>query len=201
MSLIDNDYFVGDISLPNLDELPNSFQDTLDRYEEEVLRKLLGNTLYNEFIAELAGSPAQKWLDLRDGADFTFEFEGHTITEHWNGLQNAELISLISYYTYYQFRYENLSTTTSINDVQGIAENSTKVNDTRKMVYAWNRGLALYGEIPLFSTVLVWPFDKYGTTYEFFTDEPSAFNFINANRSDYDNWVFSPLNRHNEFGI
>ena len=199
MSLIDNTYFVGDIALPNLDEVSNSFQATMNKYEEEVLKSLLGYTLYTEFIAALAGSPAQKWIDLRDGAEFTFEFCGQTITKKWNGLINSDLISLISYYTYYKYRYENLSTTTSINDVQGIAENATKVNDTRKMVYAWNRGLSLYGETPVFDPE--WGFNKYSTTYEYYTDEPSAFNFLNANRSDYSDWIFTPLNRHNEFGL
>ena len=201
MSLIENTYFVGDIALPNLDEVSNSFQATMDRYEEEVLRSLLGHVLYTEYkIAVDAGEPyATKWDDFINGAVFTFEFCGETITQKWNGLINSDLISLISYYTYYQYRYENLSTTTSINDVQGISENATKVNDTRKMVNAWNKGLRLYGETPIFSTEL--PFNKYNSTYEYFTDEPSAYNFLNANRADYDDWIFSPLNRLNEFGL
>jgi hypothetical protein len=197
MSLIDNTYFVGDIALPNLGEVPNTFQDTMDRYEEESLKSLLGYQLYNAFIAGIAEeTPDQKWLDLRDGVEFTFDFCGETITQKWNGLINAEKVSLISYYVYYQYRYENISTTTSINDVQGMPENATKVNDTRKMVYAWDKGLNLYGEIASWFF-----FSKYSNTYEFYTDEPSAYNFLNANRADYDNWVFTPLLRLNEFGI
>ena len=198
MSLINQSYFVGDIALPNLDEVSNSFQDTMDRYEEEILKSLLGYQLYKAFIAGIGEvTPDQKWIDLRDGGvEFTFDFCGETITQEWNGLINSDLVSLISYHVYYKYRYENLSTTTSINDVMGIAENATKVNDTRKMVYAWNRVLSLYGEIPIFSG-----FTKYSDTYEYFTDEPSCFNFINANRADYDNWVFTPLLRLNEFGI
>jgi hypothetical protein len=114
MSLIDSTYFVGDIALPNLDEVPNTFQDTMDRYEEEILKKLLGYQLYNAFIAGIAVEPTpdQKWLDLRDGAEFTFDFCGETITQKWNGLINTDKVSLISYYVYYQHRYENISTTT-----------------------------------------------------------------------------------------
>lgn len=201
MSLIDNTYFVGDIALPNLDEVSNSFQVTMDRYEEKVLRSLLGHVLYTEYkIAVDAGEPyATKWDDFINGAVFTFEFCGQTITQKWNGLINSDLISLISYYTYYQYRYENLSTTTSINDVQGIAENATKVNDVRKMVYAWDEGLKLYGEINNYHYKYI--FDKYSSTYEFFNDAPSAYNFLNAKRANYDDWIFSPLNRLNEFGI
>ena len=198
MSLIDNTYFVGDIALPNLDEVTNSFADSITRYEEEILKNLLGYRLYDALKTIVAlGEPYPTiWDDFINGAEFTFEFEGNTITQKWNGLVNTDLISLISYYVYYQYRYENLSTTTSINDVQGIAENSTKVNDARKMVYAWNKGIELYGELPTWNF-----FYKYHSTYEFYNDKPSAYNFLNANRSDYPNWVFSSLNRLNEFGI
>jgi hypothetical protein len=198
MNLISNSYFVGDIALPNLDEVVNSFDNTIERYEEEVMRKLLGTQLYDTFKTIVdAGTPyPAPWDDFINGAEFTFEFNGNTIVQKWNGLVNSDLISLISYYIYYQYRYENLSTTTSINDVQGISENSIKVNDARKMVYAWNKGLRLYGEFPGWNF-----FNKYDTVYEFYTDEPSAFNFLNANRVDFADWVFDPLNRHNEFGI
>jgi len=198
MSLIDQSYFVGDIALPNLDEVSNTIQDTIDRYEEECLKNLLGHQLYEAFILGLEEpSPDQEWIDLRDGKEFTFEVDGHTVTEKWNGLINNDRVSLISYYVYYKYRYENLSTTTSINDVQGIAENATKVNDTRKMVYAWNRGIELSGSITPWEDY----FYKYDDTYEFFNDLPSAYNFLNANRGDYPNWVFTPLLRYNEFGI
>ena len=198
MSIIDQSYFVGDIALPNLDEVANSFQESMDRYEEEILKSLLGYQLYKDFITGIGeATPDQKWVDLLDGGvEFTFDFCGETITQEWNGLINSDKVSLISYYVYYKYRYENLSTTTSINDVMGIAENATKVNDTRKMVYAWNRGLSLYGEVPMFSG-----FYKYDATYEYYTDKPSCFNFLNANRTDYNNWVFNPLLRQNEFGI
>lgn len=208
MSLIDSTYFVGDIALSNLDEIENTFQDSIDLYEKEILTDLLGYQLYNAFITGIGETtPAQIWLDLRDGAEFTFDFCGNTITKKWNGLINNDKISLIAYYVYYKHRYENLSTTTSINDVQGIPENASKVNDVRKMSYAWNNMMRLYGEFPIIIpfynrhyVTYSW-FDKYSDTYEYYTDEPSAYNFLNANRENYDNWIFDPKNRINEFGI
>ena len=210
MSLIDSTYFIGDIALPNLDEVSNSFADFITRYETELLKKLLGYTLWKEFTDALdAGSPAQKWVDLRDGAEFSFEFEGVTVTTKWGGLINTDLESVIAYYVYYKYRQINLSTTTSINDVVGLPENATKVNDVRKMAYAWNEMLKLYGD--LYSYVPEWMvntgisqlkwFYKYDSNYQHYNDEPSAYNFILANRTDYDNWVFEPLERLNEFGI
>jgi hypothetical protein len=197
MSLIDESYFVGDIALPNLEEIINTFKDNIERYEKEVLIDLLGRPLYNDFMAGLAAPTVeQKWIDLRDGADFTFEWCGHTVNEHWNGLINDDKVSVISYYIYYKHRYENLSTTTSINDVQGLPENATKVNDVRKMAYAWKQMLELYGELPC-----TWRFNKYDSTYWHYTDKPSAYNFLLANKDDYSNWLFEGKARLNEFGI
>ena len=197
MSLIDTSYFVGDIALPNLDQVENTFQVNMDTYEEEALRSLLGYQLYTAFIAGIAEvTPAQKWIDLRDGAEFTFEVNGITVTDKWEGLINVQKISFISYYVYAKYRDINKSSTTSIDEVQGLPENATNVNYTTKVMDAWNKGVDLYGETPLFSG-----FSKYSTTYEYFTDYPSAYNFLNANRADYDNWVFTPLMRNNNFGL
>jgi hypothetical protein len=211
MSLINNTYFVGDIALPNLDEVTNTFQVLMDRYETEILQRLLGFQLHKEFIAALADTPAQKWIDLRDGAEFTFDFCGNTVTQKWNGLINSAKISLISYYVYYQYRNQNINTTTSINDVRGIPENADRGDDSWKVVNAWNRGHELYGDIDnvtcLTSSIRstkrpdLLEFDKYSADYDFFNDKPSAFNFLNAKRADYDNWVFDPLLRLNVFGI
>jgi len=195
MSLIDKTYFVGDISLPNVDN-NNTLTNAIDQYEEDVLKKLLGYDLYKEFIAEIqGGSPAQKWIDFRDGKEFTFEFDGNTISTKWEGLINANKRSLISYYVYAQYRDNRQSTTTGINDVRGIPENAEKVHDSSKIVSAFNRGIVLYGEVPRY-----W-FDKFSTTYEFYNDFPSAYNFLNANRTDYPGWLFEPIERVNNFGL
>ena len=68
MSIIDTTYFVKDISLPNTDANENSIQGFIDLIEPVVLRDCLGEDLKNAFVAGLAEpSPAQKWIDLRDG--------------------------------------------------------------------------------------------------------------------------------------
>lgn len=195
MTLIDSSYFVGDIQLPNLDEIDNTFDDVIAKYEKEVLTKLLGYRLYNEFIAALGTeTPDAKWIDLRDGATFQFDFCGNTIHREWNGLANEELISLIAYYVYYQYRNDTLGTTTSISDVIGIPENAEQINDSRKMTKAWNRGVNLYGLAPK-------SFDSHSTTYNHYNDIASAYNFLLANQDDYTNWEFTPIYRLNEFGI
>lgn len=210
MSLIDTSYFVKDISIPNLDEIPNSIRTYIERFEKEVLIKLLGRPLYNDFISGLeATTIEQKWIDLRDGADFTFEFDGRQVVERWNGLINQDKVSLISYYVYEKYRRIEKTTTTGVAEVRGKVENSEVVNETQKIITAQNRFIDLYGEVrysidginyDYFESQIF--FDKRSNTYDFYNDWPSAFNFLNSRREDdYPNWEFSPIRRLNEFGL
>ena len=83
MSLIDTTYFVGDISLPvsTNSNISSNLTNSITRYEDEILKKLLGYELWRDFKAGIAeDEPDQKWIDLRDGAEFSFEYWGHTIT-------------------------------------------------------------------------------------------------------------------------
>lgn len=197
MALIDDSYFVGSINIPNVDRFINSFNDRLEEYEKEVLIDLLGYQLYNDFILGISEvTPEQRWLDLRDGGvEFTFTFDGHEVTRKWDGLINDEQKSLIAYYSYYRFIYESQSSTSGIGEVIGNAENSTRVDNIRKSVSAWNEFLRLYGD------TCNYYFSKFNETYYTFNDEPSAYNFLNANRDVYTNWEFSTKRRLNTFGI
>jgi hypothetical protein len=208
MSLIDSTYFVKDIAIPNIDEFVNTFQSEIELYEKEVLRSLLGYRLWKEFTDALAGGDPidQKWLDLRDGAEFSFEVDGVTVNTKWEGLINSDKRSLIAYYVYCKSRENGLSTTTSINDVVGIPENAEKVNNSSKLVTAWNNFIKLYGSLDwyvlqsgYYSGLL--GFNKYDTTYSYYNDHPSAYNFLNANRANYDNWEFQPIDKLNRFDL
>jgi hypothetical protein len=194
--MIDTSYFIQDISIPNLDKVTNSITTAISRYEKEILINLLGYELYNEFVTELAGSPAQKWLDLRDGADFELEFNGRTYSLHWNGLVNDDKVSLISYYVYYKYRENNITVTTGVGEARGKAENSVIVDDIPKMVNAWNSMVDLYGYIPKVYHY-TWTMD-YLRAY---TPIASAYNFLWANRVDYPTWVFEPIAYKNRFDL
>lgn len=74
MSFIDRTYFAGDLHIAQLQQTP--VQEKLDFfisiYEPECCRKLFGYEFYTEFSnGLLESSPEQKWLDLRDGVEFT----------------------------------------------------------------------------------------------------------------------------------
>lgn len=219
MSLIDKEYFFGQIDIPNIDEQINTFNDLLDQYEKEILTDLLGYDLYKAFAAALSAASndpdnlLSPWRELVKGGEFTFEFDGHTITDYWNGLINTEKISLLAYYSYFNLRFKDLSFVTGVNEAQGISENAVTVTSTRKMVYAWNEFLRLYGETRYqINGRDVYPtdrfyFDKHSSDYDTYNDQPSAFNYLNANRATFEaeitpaKWKFTPKLRRNNFGL
>lgn len=212
MALVDDSYFINEISLPNLDKKPNTVISLIEKYEKEILISLLGYELYREFTEGLTQDPVdQKWIDLRDGKEFDFDFDGRTITTKWEGLVNVEKESLIAYFSYYKMRERNKTTTTSVNEVRGKLENSETVNEARKMINAWKNLIKLYGSVcysidgfnisGLSTYQNRFYFDKYQRTYDTYNDWPSAFNFLNARRDDYPNWIFSPLPELNDFGL
>lgn len=75
MAFVDRTYFAtGELYLPGLDK--QAIQEKIDYFisihEPDCLKKLLGYELWKLFTdGLLEDSPAQKWLDLRDGVEFT----------------------------------------------------------------------------------------------------------------------------------
>ena len=198
MSLIDKSYFTGAITVANtnIPEIEGALDAEIVTYEKEILKSLLSVVLYDAFIAGIAvGSPAQKWLDLRDGADFTQDYKGTTITLHWNGLINSDKLSLIAYYVYVKYWQNRQTFTTDVGEIDPRAENASKWNTIDKIVYAWREMRQLYGVTPK-------GFDKYlDNTHIVYNDLPSAYNFILANVNDYDDWFFEPKAIMNAIGI
>lgn len=202
MSLIDTTYFVRDISVPvsSTPALNVSFTNSILRYENEILKKLLGYELWKEFTDALQEDPIdQKWADLKNGADFSFELNGQTVNTHWNGLVNTDKISLIAYYVYYNHRINHESGYTGIGEVVSKAENSTRVSPLYKLVNVHSQMLDLYGKIPIMARK---NYSFLGSSnYSFFDNKPSAYNFILANVADYPSWIFTPIGNVNSFGI
>jgi len=185
---IDKSYFIREIAIPNLNQAPVIAELDVDIlfYEKEILTDLLGYELYAAYITGIAGeTPEAKWTDLRDGADFSFEFCGRTVNTRWNGFENSEKDSLIAYYVYANWVSKRMQTLTSIGVGAASSENSSAVTGERKMVGAWRRFLELYGKAP------DWVCDYAHEPTMHFNEKPSAYNFLLANFDNYDNWIFT----------
>jgi len=204
MSFIDYTYFINDIGLPvsSNTALRTALTEAITAYEEEILKKLLGYTLWKALDADLVDSVPQTqiYIDLVNGAEFTFTYEGYTINTKWEGLVNTAKKSLLAYYTYYQYRRNFVGNATGIAEVVNKPENATVVSPLHKLTRAWNRMVDLYGETPN----ILFKYPDYFLTdsnYEHFNTQPSAYNFLLANSDDYPDWVFTPIRKINRFEV
>ena len=203
MSLILNTYFSKDINLTGA-QINVVASAWLNEYEEDILKKLLGYTLYKALIADLNGTSEptlQRFKELIDGADLTFTtINGYEVITRWVGLRNKTLLkSLIAYYVYYQYRNEEESFNSGSGQKSGLAENSESVSAAPKLINTWNKMVDWYGKIP---TNIAYPeYFLNQNNYRHFNPDASAFNFLLANIDTYPEWVFEPLDTINIFGI
>jgi len=208
MALIDASYFTGELDIPNTGE-PAVLADlnrAIEQFEYEVLVDLLGYRLYKQFIDGLdQPAPEQKWKDLRDGAEFSFEFCDVTVTTKWEGLVNQAKRSLIAYYVFYKKLNIDMVSAAGVGGVvQTLTENAEMVSPVNVLVRTWNKMLRLYGDIDDRDQNQYYfgGFNKYSSAdYVHFNDKPSAYNFLLARKQDYPDWVFSPKKAINSFGL
>lgn len=193
-NLITYTAFTGEINIPcSAIDTQTLLTEYITDYQEEILIDLLGYPLYKLFIAGLEEqNPAQKWLDLRDGAEFSFDFNGKTVTCKFAGVSK-----IVAYYIYLKFRNENESFFSGQNQVKSDSENSIPADFTEVIVPKFNKMVQLYGRIP---RCYYMPFSPDANTSHF-DSFPSAFNFLLANISDYPDWLFTPIAYANEYGI
>lgn len=191
---IDLSYFKGFLQIPNLDKDPDAFEaNYIDFYEREILLRLLGYDLYNQFIEGLEdATPAQKWLDLRDGKTFEVTINQATYNVRWNGLINDEKISLLSYYVYFNYIRENYQQATGLGYIESTQENAENVDPNSKLVRVWNKCSELAGR---------YYFKTTGENLFYLSTDGSLFNFIYTHLSDYQNWQYEPVKRMNVLGI
>ena len=123
--------FVLPYNIPNVDRIFNTLEDYINVTEEDVLRKLLGDQFYEDFIQglETSGSVEQKWLDLKDGATFTSDDK----TYKYKGIK-----SVLVPYVYSQWLSDNASNYTGIGVTVSNAENSVVVPPTNSIIKAYN---------------------------------------------------------------
>ena len=197
MNLIDYTEFVGEINIPISGVGTEALiTDYITKYQDEILRSLLGYKLAKSFIDGLGEvSTDQKWIDLRDGKEFTFTFDGQEITEKFAGVKE-----IIAYYVYLQFRSRNESFFSGQNQVKAESENSIHVDFRDVLIPIFNKMVQKYGlyySIGCFYQKAFKPTE----TMTHINEYPSAFNFILANYTDYPDWFFTPINYANEYGI
>ncbi len=135
--LIDNTYFTGQLFLPGRGDVVESSKITqaINQREPEYLELVLGGPLYTAFMAGLLEDPIQqKWVDLRDGANYNYKGVNH----RWEGFVNTVKRSPIANYVYYWYTRQGASYSTGTGEVLPRTENGTRTGGNDKGSNAWN---------------------------------------------------------------
>jgi len=194
-SFIDSTYFVGEISIPNAaNEV--ALTQAIGQYEKEILIALLGYPLYKLLIADCTGEggipETQIYIDLVDGAEFTHEVNGEEITLKWEGLKNSALQSLIAYYVFYKYVKRDVTRLYGTGvSIASVKEGWERASPADKLCNAWESMRDLYGRIPVdYKRFFKYPI-KGSNLPGVFNYDPSAYNFLFANKDDYPDWRFT----------
>ena len=222
MSIIDESYFVNDISIAgtNTPAILAGLNSSITKREPEALISVLGYELHQLYIANPA---VQIYKDILDGKEFSFEFCGKQITRKWVGLANLEKISLLAFYTYFFYEKDRNEFNSSVGFVKPKVENAVQENPRSEFVNAWNQYVFQKGDHSKIKTNKysgrsalrrgrrfneninynsIYAFNKFDlNTYEFLNDDPSLFNFMLANVDDYPTWEFTPEKNINVFDL
>lgn len=131
--IVNQSFFIGDISLPNLNQAAelNFLNDVIAKREPECLLKILGYPLFKLFGTELT----QRMTDLLDGAEYT---DGEGNLRKWKGLKYDTNYSLIAYYIYFYHQEKKARLTTGTGTSVQKPEAGTQFSPRWNMANAWN---------------------------------------------------------------
>lgn len=175
MKVIDKTYFqYGDMQIGQFgsQEVQDKLTWYIDNYEPEILRLLLGNTVYNDLIASIdaATSPTdipEPYYSLLYGADFLApEGWGSAHQMHWDGLRSQK-DSLVAKYVYFYYLRSEATFLTGNGVTVPKLENATRVASNPLQRARWNemvdqnKTLFAYmrSNMDLFPD---WPYQSYG---------------------------------------
>jgi hypothetical protein len=159
-NLISSAFFVGELSIPNLQQesVSENLAYFITKYEKECLIGTLGYHLYKLTLVP-RDSMEQRIKDLLDGVEYKLNGK---LTK-WEGLVHGDY-SLIANYIYWFFMKNNATHTTGVATTKSNAAASISVSPAEKMVAAWNDMSDRINQMILFlrnkkneSGVLVYP--------------------------------------------
>lgn len=132
-NIVNQTFFVGPISLPNLHHTQELERLTtfINKYEPECLCKILGYPLFKKFGSETS----QRMTDLLNGAEYT---DGLGELRKFNGIKHDVNISLIANYVYFYFLQANASQQSGTGTNVTVPNSATQQSPREKQAAAWN---------------------------------------------------------------
>jgi hypothetical protein len=195
-----------DVQIDNLNNL-------IDFHQKEILINLLGYELYSEFETALAGTPAAKWTNLRDGATFEND-NGQTV--NFEGVAN-----MLIYLIYFEYYTSLISSLSELGPVKAQNKNSELSVNSQKLANAYNYGVESYGfdylglfsdiqnEVNYSKPINLSGIDNAQITKYYNSNTlqlvASAYNFIyftnKTTPNTYTNWIFKSKHYLNSVGF
>lgn len=134
MSLIDDTYFIGEITIAQLSEqsVADNLQIFIDKYEPLFLQEALG---YGFAKLMLDNPTEQRFVDLISGSEYTY----NNVLRMWYGLANTDkMYCPIAQYIFYKYVRSQFEQQVGIGTMIPKAENATVVAPTYTLIKAWN---------------------------------------------------------------
>jgi hypothetical protein len=212
MYLINETYFIKELSVPNINEMDADNLTILTQYVDEFARKLLKDALGYDLFKELdtnitsgvlnVGAP-QKWLDLVNGCEYTKDGK----TYKWNGLiftEGFHKSSLLAKFVFYHWLKDNVTTITGTGEKSMKSVNADSVNSNQRLVTVWNDFVSEYqGSNTRFPTI--WYKGATKVIDWFGSGESlgyvSLIQFLTDNETNYPDANLATYSLQNQFGL
>lgn len=154
MSILSSSDFTGvwDLSLISYETADIDL--IVSEVEDQILRQLLGDDLNKQFQTAIAGSPAQKYVDLRDGVYYKIVDDAQSdattdiVEKKFDGLTK-----MLKYFTWYEVVRTNQSKPSPTGQIYQVGENSERVPNGdlgHVLTRQYNEGVKIYKEAYLF---------------------------------------------------
>lgn len=152
MYLIDESYFNGIISIPNLNETRDEAFNELEYYVNDKVRLFLESVLGNKQFKELDGfiingklkdDAPEKWKDLVYGCNY----EVNGIEYTFRGLleDNSYLKkSLLAYFVFWNWHTDNITQVVGTGEIALQGKNAVNVNSSPRLTRVWNDFVYMY---------------------------------------------------------
>jgi hypothetical protein len=181
MILDSTDFVDRPYKVPNQEE-SRDFISFIEEKEEELLRMILGDELYDEFAAglETSGTVEQIWTDLKGEEGVSYEYSGKNYT--YKGLKDLLKPGVFSEWmplSTYKF--------TNIGFIENNAPQQSKLIDDQYafQVDYWNKFVS-----------------KVGYSYPYgYNCKNTFYGFMKAHSSDYPSWVFKCPRYKNRYDL
>ena len=201
--LINDTYFVGDISIPKQDAPYNADLNlAIKRYEAEYLQMVLGPSLYEYLLFELDQPTLSDRFQKLINGELYYHPDDVTNLLIWGGLANMDTLKTpIAYYVYAKFVSEGEIKNHSVGTAQLLIENGQRVNPFRNTLRAWDRCIEMTGghwEQRHESSCV---YDLCGINPKPEKCSNTLVNYLAVHADDFPRWKFQPLPERNGFNL